>query len=141
MEDIYAKTHAVNDSLFKQLIGVKRPTFTRMLEILSQAYQVEHQAGGRPRCLSLENQLLLTLRYWRHYPTQRLLAFDFDVPLSCVSRTITWVEDTLREEGSFNIEEVKDNDHWFAIDVTESPIQRPKKTNVTTIQEKNTDIL
>ncbi|GFH42596.1 hypothetical protein Hs30E_11470 [Lactococcus hodotermopsidis] len=127
MEDIYAKTSSLNDSLFKQLIGVKRSTFTHMLEILNKAYQAEHLTGGRPRCLSLENQLLLTLRYWRHYPTQRLIAFDFDVPLSCVSRTITWVENTLHEEGSFDIEGVKDKDHWFAIDVTESPIQRPKK--------------
>ncbi|GHU37710.1 hypothetical protein FACS1894192_07300 [Bacilli bacterium] len=127
MEDIYAKTRSLNDALFKQLIGVKRSTFTHMLEILKKAYQSEHQNGGRPHCLNLENQLLLTLRYLRHYPTQRLIAFDFDVPLSCVSRTITWVENTLHEERSFDIEEVKDNEHWFAIDVTESPIQRPKK--------------
>ncbi|WP_088848954.1 transposase family protein [Streptococcus pneumoniae] len=32
---------------------------------------------GRPRSLPMEDQLIMTLRYLRYYPTQRLLAFDF----------------------------------------------------------------
>lgn len=70
-----------------------------MLECLNSAYSKEHRRGGRPRHLSMEDQLIMTLRYLRYYPTQRLLAFDFGVGVGTVNATITWVEDTLRASG------------------------------------------
>lgn len=86
------------------MIGVKKETFQLMLDHLNAAYQMQHQKGGRPRRLSMEDQLILTLRYLRYYPTQRLLAFDFGVSVATVNATITWVEDTLRASGSFDLD-------------------------------------
>lgn len=75
----------------------------------------------------MEEKLIMTLRYLRYYPTQRLLAFDFGVGVATVNETITWVEDTLRSSGLFNLDHLEAPSATVAIDVTESPIQRPKK--------------
>lgn len=75
----------------------------------------------------MEEQLIMTLRYLRYYPIQRLLAFDFGVGMATVNETITWVEDTLRSSGLFNLDHLEAPSATVAIDVTESPIQRPKK--------------
>ena len=77
---------------------------------------------------------MMTLRYLRYYPTQRLLVFDFGVGVGTVNAIITWVEDTLRASGSFDLDQLKAPSATLAIDVTESPIQRPKKTKDTIIK-------
>ena len=111
-----------------------------MLDCLTDAYQEQHQKGGRPRRLSMEDQLIMTLRYLRYYPTQRLLAFDFGVGVATVNETITWVEDTLRSSGLFDLDHLEAPSATVAIDVTESPIQRPKKTKARIILVKRRDI-
>ncbi|EGJ13290.1 transcriptional regulator, MarR family domain protein [Streptococcus pneumoniae GA47368] len=127
METVYDKAQKLNSKNFKLLIGVKKETFQLMLEHLNSAYQIQHRKGGRPRSLPMEDQLIMTLRYLRYYPTQRLLAFDFGVGVATVNAIITWVEDTLRASGSFDLDHLEAPSAAVAIDVTESPIQRPKK--------------
>lgn len=61
-----------------------------MLDCLTDAYQEQHRKGGRPRRLSIEEQLIMTLRYLRYYPTQRLLAFDFGVGVATVNMMRIW---------------------------------------------------
>ncbi|MDV8202231.1 hypothetical protein L2916_05765, partial [Streptococcus pneumoniae] len=72
METVYDKAQKLNSKNFKLLIGVKKETFQLMLEHLNSAYQIQHRKGGRPRSLPMEDQLIMTLRYLRYYPTQRL---------------------------------------------------------------------
>lgn len=127
METVYDKAQKLNSKNFKLLIGVKKETFQLMLEHLNSAYQIQHRKGERPRSLPMEDQLIMTLRYLRYYPTQRLLAFDFGVGVATVNAIITWVEDTLRASGSFDLDHLEAPSAAVAIDVTESPIQRPKK--------------
>lgn len=109
------------------MIGVKKVTFEAMISCRDTAYKTKHRKGGCPEKLSLEEQLIMTLRYLCHYPTQRLLAFDFGVGVATVNETITWVEDTLRSSGLFDLDNLEAPSATMAIDVTESPIQRPKK--------------
>lgn len=141
MTSPFEKTASLNDAAFKQLIGVKRATFAEMVRLLAQNYEKTHLKGGRPRKLSLEDQLIMTLRYLRHYDIQLKLAFDFEVGEATVHDTLVWVEDCLFESGRFSLpdteqflkeEAVTD----IAIDVTESPIERPKKDKKPPIQEK-----
>lgn len=127
METTYEKALKLNSENFKLLIGVKKATFQLMLDCLTDAYQEQHWKGGRPRRLSMEDQLIMTLRYLRYYPTQRLLALDYGVGVATVNETITWVEDTLRSSGLFDLDHLEAPSATVAIDVTESPIQRPKK--------------
>ncbi|VSI81346.1 transposase [Streptococcus pneumoniae] len=139
METVYDKAQKLNSKNFKLLIGVKKETFQLMLEHLNSAYQIQHRKGGRPRSLPMEDQLIMTLRYLRYYPTQRLLAFDFGVGVATVNAIITWVEDTLRASGSFDLDHLEAPSAAVAIDVTESPIQRPNKTKAKIILVKRND--
>jgi len=138
MTSVYEKAQKLNPKIFKLLIGVKRTTFQLMLEHLNSAYQSQHQKGSRPRALSIEEQLILTLRYLRYYPTQRLLAFDFGVSVATVNATITWVEDTLRASDSFDLDHLEVPSMPIAIDVTESP-NVPKKNKDKIILVKRND--
>ncbi|VPI29338.1 transposase [Streptococcus pneumoniae] len=139
METVYDKAQKLNSKNFKLLIGVKKETFQLMLEHLNSAYQIQHRKGGRPRSLPMEDQLIMTLRYLRYYPTQRLLAFDFGVGVATANAIITWVEDTLRASGSFDLDHLEAPSAAVAIDVTESPIQRPNKTKAKIILVKRND--
>ncbi len=61
----YKKINKLSDKDFKQIIGVKKETFNIMVEILKSAYIQKHKKGGRNRKLTIEDQLLMTLRKYR----------------------------------------------------------------------------
>ncbi|MGT2714771.1 IS5/IS1182 family transposase, partial [Streptococcus pluranimalium] len=43
----YESSQKLSDSRFKRLVGVERCTFSKMLDILKEEYQLLHQKGGR----------------------------------------------------------------------------------------------
>ena len=142
--NIYEKSHKLSDSEFKRLIGVQRETFAEMLQILRKAYAYIHQSRGRKSKLSLEEMLFVTLKYLRQYPTMKELAFEYNVAESTIHRTITWVEDTLIRSQKFTLPNRKalvqsdSSIEFVLVDVTESPIERPKKNKrTTTLARKN----
>ncbi|MEZ5448334.1 MAG: transposase family protein [Thiolinea sp.] len=53
---------------FKRLVGIPTLLFTELLAALEQAERAKLKPG-RPSPLSLADQLLLTLGYWREYRT------------------------------------------------------------------------
>ena len=71
--DIYEKTERLNDRDFKQIIGVERATFDKMVEILEEAYANKPRKwrGGRKKKLTIDEQLILTFKYNRQYVTQK----------------------------------------------------------------------
>jgi hypothetical protein len=103
--DFYAKTARLDDKDFKEIIGVKRSTFDVMVIILKNACAAKPKRwrGGRKKILSIEEQLMLTLKYHRFYITQKALAFEFEVGETTVSDTIKWVENTLVKDGTFSL--------------------------------------
>ena len=132
--DFYAKTARLDDKDFKEIIGVKRTTFDAMVIILKNAYGAKPKSwrGGRKKILSIEEQLMLTLKYYRFYITQKALAFEFEVGETTVFDTIKWVENTLVKDDTFSLPGRKslledDSLEVVLIDVTECPIERPKK--------------
>ena len=142
--DFYAKTERLSDRDFKEIIGVKRKTFEDM--ILKNAYDSRPRKwrGGRKKKLSFEEQLMMTLKYYRYYITQKALAFEFEVGEATVSDTIKWVEETLIKDGTFSLPGKKalledDSIEVVLVDVTECPVERPKKNSENTIQEKRKD--
>jgi hypothetical protein len=58
---------------------------------------------------------------------------DYGVSKSTVCETIQWVEDTLAKDKTFKLpgkkvlKKAEDTIQYIVVDVTESPIQRPKK--------------
>ena len=133
----------LKDTDFKQLIGIKKETYTEMIVILKAAYAEKHKRRGRHTKLSLEDQLFMTLKYWRQYVTQKELSFEFEVGEATVHDTIVWVENTLVKSGKFSLPGKKvlleENDiQVVVVDVTESPIERPKKTKSVVLWQKET---
>ena len=119
------------DKDFKRLVGVKKKTFAVMLECLEEAETQKKKKGRTPK-LTLADQLLLTLNYLREYRTQYHLAATYGIHESNANRIIQKVENILIKSGKFNLpsrREVQETD-WVVVlvDATESPIERPKKT-------------
>ena len=132
--DFYAKAERLRDKDFKQIIGVEKATFDAMVMILKEAYarKPKKWRGGQKKKLTMENQLLMTLKYLRQYVTQKEIGFEFEVGEATVCHTIRWVEDTLIKDGSFSLPSKKvlledDSIEVVLVDVTECPDERPQK--------------
>ena len=125
-------------------MGIKRETFEKMLEILRVAYAKKHKKRGRKLKLSLEDQLSAALEYWREYRTYARIALDFGIDESNMYRGILWIEDALIKDGTFSLpgkKELLKNDVEYkiiAIDATETPIERPKKTKTILLGKEKT---
>lgn len=126
----YSNLFRFSDADFKRLLGVSRPLFSKMIEIIQSAEQAKKKSG-RPHTLSIEDQVVLTFNYLRAYRTQIELAADFGIAESNVNRTIRKIENALVQSRQFALpkrnQAFKDND-FVIIDVTESSIECPKKT-------------
>ncbi len=137
----YEEVKGLKPEAFKRLTGVKPPVFADMVAVLRAAERRKKKAGRRGK-LSLEDQLLLALSYWREYRTQFHIAASYGVHESTANRIITKVEDTLMASGKFSLpkrREVEETE-WTVVlvDVTETPIERPKKSSdITTAVRKD----
>ena len=127
-----------SDAGFKRYTGIHKATFNGMLEAMQQ-YEAAKTKSGRPSALSLEEQILLSLTYWREYRTLYHISMDFGIHESSASRIIRKVEDVLVDSGKFELPKklpcrVDDDINWrvVIVDATETPIERPKKTKETT---------
>ncbi|ENV14420.1 hypothetical protein F965_00664 [Acinetobacter schindleri NIPH 900] len=90
-------------------------------------------AKGRPSKLSVEDQVLLCLSYWREYRTLFHVATSYGVSEPTASRIVRHVEDCLIQSKLFNLPKnlpEGEGIDWnvVIVDATEIPIQRPKKT-------------
>ena len=133
--------HALPDADFRRLLGVKRPTYAAMLAALS-GHQATKKKAGRPPVLELEKQLVLTLQFWREYRTQYHLAVEWGVQESTVRRTIERVENALIKSGAFALPARPKaggaEQEWSVVivDVTERPVERPKKSSAPATRAK-----
>jgi hypothetical protein len=88
---------------------------------------------GRPPKLSIEDQVLVALEYWREYRTYFHISTDKGVSESTVCRIVHRIEDQIMASGLFRIPGKKQLVRGFGrpelvvVDVTETPIERPKK--------------
>ena len=126
----YEKAKQLKESDFKRLCGVKKETFVTMCEVVKEV--LSRETRGRKSGLSAENQVLLTLGYWREYRTMFHLGQDFGLHESNVSRVIRKVEDILIKCGKFSLPSkrrlLEDTGLTYTIvDVTEMTVERPKK--------------
>ena len=133
--------HALPDAAFRRLLGVKRATYAAMLTELEGRHAVKKKPG-RPPVLGLEKQLVLTLQFWREYRTQYHLAAEWNIQESTVRRTIERVENTLIKSGAFALPARPKaggaEQQWevVIVDVTERPVERPKKSSASATQAR-----
>ena len=137
----YEKVRKLAHKEFKRLSGVYPQTFSRMVEIV-QEYQKARKVSGRPSKLSVENQILITLEYWREYRTYFHIGKTWGVNESTALRIIRKIENILIKSEVFNLPGKKKlfssecEFETVVIDVTETPIERPKKSRRNSIQAK-----
>lgn len=138
---------ALDNEKFRRLAGVKRTTFDKMILILAQSDKAKKAKGGRKNKLSIENMLLMTLEYIREYRTYFHISQSYSISESTAYKTVRWIENTLIKHPDFALPGRKallksDVEYEVVlIDATETPIQRPKKSKSTFIQERKKDIL
>ena len=71
----YEQVKSLKSEAFKRLCGVSPDTFNEMVEVVRCLQQAapplerRKQKTGLPGKLSLEDQLLITLEYWKEYCT------------------------------------------------------------------------
>ena len=142
----YEKINEYNENKFRRITGVKRATFEKMVEILKKSYAEKHKRRGRKPKLSIENQLLAALEYWREYRTYAHIAASYGIAESNIYRSIKWTENTLIKDGTFSLPDKKellksDTDYEVVlIDATETPVERPQKNKESITQERKKDI-
>ena len=141
----YENMERCRDAVFRRITGVKRGTFEKMLEILRAAETIRRAKGGPKPRLTLEDMLLATMEYLREYRTYAHIAVGYGVSESQMFRIVKWVEDTLIKDGTFSLPGRKallKSDMEFEvvlIDVTETPIERPKRGSESGIPGRKSD--
>lgn len=133
----YENLQYYDDKVFKYLTGVNKDLFAQMVDALKYSESLKKKQG-RPHTLSLADQVLMTLNYLKTYKTQMELASIYGLSDSNVHRTIVKVENALIGSGLFNlpkrnitpnhIQTKQASSDYAIIDVTECPIERPKKS-------------
>lgn len=130
----YRTVKGLRDDAFRRATGVKRATFEGMLTILRSADQQRRKKGGPKPRLTLSDRLLMALMYLREYRTYFHVGQTYGVSETACFRTCRWIEDTLMHSGAYRLPGRKvllASDGVFetvVIDVTETPVERPKKT-------------
>ena len=139
----YETIEQLKDSDFKRLTGVQRKTFEEMLAVIEKGLR----DFGRPPKLSRADQLLMTLMYWREYRTEFHIAQSYGVSEATVCRTIHKVEDALVLSKKFRLpgkRTLQASDTVFEVvlvDVSEQPVERPKKAKTSITVAKRSIIL
>ena len=119
---------------FKRACGVQSQTFEKMLQVLREHRQRKIKPG-RPAKLSLEEQLLMTLQYWREYRTYFHIGLSWGVAESIVCRTVQRIENLLIQSKAFHLpgkkKLYKEGTQFevIIVDVAESPVARPQKNS------------
>jgi hypothetical protein len=138
------------DDKFKRLTGVRLKTFRLMIKAVKQEQSKHIKKRGnkrsRPFILSVEDQILLTLMYYREYRTQYHISVTYGISEPSVCRTIRRIENILIKQKSFQLpgkEKLSGSNHQYeviVVDATESPIERPKKNSIGITQAKRKSI-
>jgi len=126
----YCKARKLSTNRFKRLTGVQKPTFKRMVELVKNE-EKKKKKSGCPCKLRIEDQVLMTLQYLREYRAQYHIGTDWGVSESTVCRTTQKIENILIRSGAFSLPGKKElrlketEEKVVAMDVTESPIEKP----------------
>jgi hypothetical protein len=116
---------------FNRVVGIKKTTAEKLIDLLKPDWNARRKSGGAKPKLGLEDQLLLALSYWRQYGTYLETGARFGVSESAAWTICRWVEDSLKKKKVLHLpgkkELLKSKDKPVIFDVTECPIERPKR--------------
>jgi len=130
----YEKMKNYGEGKFRRITGMRRKTFNKIVSILIPAEAKRRSKGGPKPSLSIEDMLLATLEYWREYRTYAHISVEYELSESQIFRIVKWVENIVISDGTLRLPGKKallDSECDYEVvllDATESPIERPKKT-------------
>ena len=140
----YERLKNLGNKKFKRFTGIQRLTFDTMLKILTLAKIPGKSKGGRKPKLCLEDQLLVTLEYWREYRTYFHIGTSFGISESTVSKIVRRMENILIKSDLFRLPGRKalltEKIECILIDATECPVERPQKNRKNVIQGRKRSI-
>jgi hypothetical protein len=135
-------------SKFKRLVGVNRTIFDLMVIHLKE-YKLSrrnHPSRGRQPKLCVEDELLMMLMYYREYRTFFHVGASYGISETQCWRIVTQIESVLLTSNLFHIPGKKalhntvNSFEIVVVDVSEHPVERPKKNNEIIIQAKRKGI-
>lgn len=130
MNSTIAQTLSADE--FKRRFGIQHETFKEMVKALKPEWRATSKPGTKPK-LDLEDRVLVALEYWREYRTYFHIGSSWGISESTVCRIVHWVEDRLIRLRRFRLPGKRQLVRGFGtptvvlIDVTETPIERPKR--------------
>jgi|APCry1669189204_1035204.scaffolds.fasta_scaffold41201_1 DDE superfamily endonuclease/Helix-turn-helix of DDE superfamily endonuclease len=128
----YLKLSAVSNTKFRRYTGVVRDVFNISVLIVQEYLRLTKLKDGRNCNLSIEDQILMMLEYYRENRTYFHLGMSYGLSESNVYRTIIKIENILIKSGYFRLSGKKallsdKKIETIIIDVTETPAMRPKR--------------
>ena|ERR1022692_821940 len=155
MSMLYVNIIKLSPPSFRRRVGVKKPTYLAMVREIKKdearrkkkSRKKNKKNAGRKPVLRIEDQLLMTLMYWREYRTQFHIGIDYGISESQVCRIIQKTETILSANKKFQLPDKKKRSSGkmsfevVLIDATETPIERPKKNSSNGIAVKRNVIL
>jgi len=130
---------------FKRFTGVQRPTFEKRVAALGERER-DKKKRGRPAKLTLAEQVLVALQYWREYRPYFHIAVSWQLSEAAVCRIVHRVEEILINVPQFHLpgkKKLREGDTQFeviVVDATESPVERPQKNSAGTIVARSAAI-
>lgn len=136
-----------NENQFKRLVGVKRKTFEIMvfeakrINALQPKKTIGKKRGPKDK-LNWYDKVLMMLMYYREYRTFAHIGATYNISEAQCWRIVTTLERLLIKSELFHLpgkKKLTQSDvEWevVIVDVSEHPIERPKKNSGNTIQEK-----
>jgi hypothetical protein len=134
---------------FKRATGIHKNVFLEIVEILNNHKQLhrKHPTSGNKPILSTEDALLMVLMYYREYRTQYHIGITYGLSESRVCEMIKEIESIIVQDARYHLagkKKLLQSENTFEvvlIDVSESPVERPKKNNADIIQARKSDTL
>jgi Helix-turn-helix of DDE superfamily endonuclease len=130
----YKQALTLSSSDFKRLYGVSHETLEKMKEIVLKAKLGKRGCHSK---LSIADQVLLTLQYWREYRTFFHISQDWGIHESTAWRIVKRIEDVLIKAEELHLpskRQLQQNEEKIEIivvDVAATEIERPKKNKKT----------
>ncbi|OKH28739.1 transposase family protein [Chroogloeocystis siderophila] len=141
----YREMEHLSKPKLKRLCRVSRETFSEMVAVLRPHVDRQGQRGGQAK-LSVEDQLLVALEYWREYRSQFHIGVSWGVHETTVGRIVRKVEDLLVKCGKFRLPSQRQLSQpgweWkvMVVDVGEIEIERPQKPTAAKLARVNQDL-
>jgi len=137
----WKKLYKKSDNEFRRITGIKKTTFAFLIKLLLPKWKALRLAGGPKPKLKLEEQLLLSLSYWRNNGTYLETGSKYGVSESRAWEISRWIEDILIHEKALSLPGKKallaEKKYEIVVfDVTECPIERPKRKQKGRIKNK-----